>query len=74
MGKLIGLACSLPQSPSEKINFQGSELEKLLFDAEIATEFLLMQIPKGLPDASGALPQLSTKEKIRLKRRRLGIK
>jgi len=60
VGKLVAAVCQLPRRPSEILGIQGSEWEKLLWDAAVLSE-----LAKSLEEPK------STAEAIRRKRAKM---
>lgn len=67
LGKLVADMSQIPHRPSDILGIEGSPLERLLWDISILSE---MEVPyTDLDSVKG----LSVKDKIRMKRRRLGV-
>lgn len=67
LGKLIADMCQFPHLPSDILGIEGSPLERLLWNIAIVGE---MEVPYADFDS---MKTLSVKDKIKMKRRRLGV-
>ena len=79
LGRTVALIAQLPQRPSDIVRFEGSPLERILFDMEVLSKAEpfgevshLPKLPgtKGIPRYKG---KGSVRSKILARRRRLGM-
>ena len=62
LGKLVAVIAQFPHRPSDLVGYKGSKIAKLLFDIEVLTKSPLLQTSL-----------VSTKDRIKERRRELGI-
>ena len=62
LGRLVAVIAQFPHRPSDLVGYKGSKIAKLLFDIEVLTKSPLLQTSL-----------VSTKDKIKGRRRELGI-
>ena len=63
LGKLVAVIAQFPHRPSDLVGYKGSKMARLLFDIEVLTKSPLLQ----------QTSLVSTKDKIKGRRRELGI-